>query len=712
MRSTSLVALVLLLLVAVASGCTARRAKQRNDIPTVLKVKIKPDEGVRLAFPPGAIREGLAQRQTSVLHFIPPFTFFQPRYYLEGTNWRDDRTRIKNFYSLRGYFDAKVIASQVSRSRGTKKENLPNGDPRFVKVVHTVQEGKPSAVRRVRIHVTADPGLKEDLEAELTKRIALKPGDRFDMSAVEASERALAEWLRGVAYATAEVRSVVDAYPEEKSVEVAFVVDPGPEAVFGEVRIQGLDRVAERYVRRHVFTKPGELWDGSDVRRTKREIYGMGVFSMVTLTPGAAGERTVDAEGRLVVPVDIGVRERKPRSFEYSPGVQWDIQGFSVLPAAFTFGNLNLGRRLVRATAMLNAGYRYLSPVDHFPTGDATLTLEWPDWPARYLTLRAEGNVELGVEKGWKFWTSGATVGLGWSALPWLKLGATYNLQFYDILPETVRIGPEPDIPSPCPEVGKLPGSCTPPTDAIAPEFDDNYLLSYFRQTVVIDRRDNPLAANKGFMLQFAADQAFPFGRAEDGSLRGFRYLKLEAEARAFVPIVPSRFVFATRVGGAHFFTWNNEHNLPINKAIFLGGDGTVRGFKSRYLGPRGLDADCTASDCIIPLGARSGLSGSVELRFRPFGGLWIAGFTDFGRTWGDASTDERVSTDELLAYEAALYRDGLAFSVGGGLRYDLGAIGRVRIDFAARIRRFPDEYQVVKERFPWNIHFNLSESF
>jgi outer membrane protein assembly factor BamA len=694
---------LLVLVLSSAPGCISRMAKARSDAPTVLKVKIVGNK----AFADGAIREELAQRQTSVLHFIPPFTFFQPRYYLDGTDWRDDRERIVTFYGVRGFFDATITSSQVVSGRRKR----PDGDPEFVKVVHTVREGAPSFVRTVRINVRADTALKESLEAALEKETTFGVGDRFSMQAVEDTESALVRALQDRAFATAKARSVVDAFPDDHSVDVTFVVEPGPESVFGEVRILGLDKVAERYVLRHVFTKAGAPWEGSAVQKTKREVYGMGVFTMVTLTPGIDPARTLDAQGRLIVPVDIDLRERKPRSFEYSPGFAWDTQGFTLLPLDITFGQINLGRRLVQATATFKGGYRYLSPTDHFPTAAASLEFKWPDFPARNLSLRARGDVDLGVERGYKFWTPGAAVGLGAAPLPWLKLDVSYNLQYYDILPESWRIGPVPEVTSPCPEVGKLPGDCTPPSDALEPQYDDNYLLSYTRESIVLDLRDSPLAAGQGVMLQLASDQAFPFGRLPDGSLLGFRYVKLEAELRGYLPIVKNRLVLASRVGGAHMITWGEEHNLPINKAVYLGGDGTVRGFRARYLGPRAVEKDCSRNDCVVPLGARSGLSGSVEVRARPVGGLWLAAFTDFGRTWGDASTDTNVASDSLVEYQDLLYRDGLQFSVGGGIRYDL-AIGRVRLDFAARIRKWPEELQTFREPFPWNIHFNLSESF
>lgn len=679
-------------------GCASRMAQVRRDSPTVLKVKINGNK----AFTDGAIRSRLAQRQTSVLHFMPPFTFFQPRYYLEGTTWQDDRTRIANYYAERGYFDARVISSQiVPRGKGRR----PNGDPKFVKVVHTVAEGKPSELRDITVELDDDT-----LREALDRALSFKPGQRFSVSDTDDGHKALIRALHDRGHAIAVVDTRIDAYPEDLAVDVTYTVTPGPVAVFGDVVIRGLDKVAERYVRRHVLIEPGAEWDGSEVRAMQRSIYGMGVFTLVTVTPDLAGTHGTDEQGRVIVPVDIFLKERKPRSFEYAPGFAWDIQGFTIQPANFTFGHINLGGRLIQATVNLTGGYRYLAATDHFPTATASVEFKWPDFPARRFNARVGTEVELGLEKGYKFWTPSFTTGVGWAPFGPLKIDVSYNLAFYDLF--DAHIGAVPNVPSPCPEVGKLPGNCDPPTDMLSPAFPDNYLLSYFRESIVLDLRDNPLAADKGFYAQITVDEAFPFGRLPDGSLLGFRYVKVGGELRAFIPIAPERLVLGLRAGGAHIATWGDEHETPVNERVYLGGDGTVRGWKTRYLGPRALEPDCATGDCIVPLGARTGVSGAVELRVRPVGGLWIAAFTDFGRTWGDGSTDTRTKSDELIALESALYgQDGLAFSVGGGLRYDL-SIGRVRIDFAARVRKWPPEFAPVKERFPWNIHFNLGESF
>lgn len=724
-------ALPLLALTLLLGGCAARQANVRQDVPTVRNVKVRAYKGVdkdgsavhkKPTFAQGAITEGLDVRATSFWHFFPITAPFFPRFYLERDAWREDARRIEYFYGVRGYFDATVVSSQVMPGASTRKdpskiERLASGEPKFVRIQHTVMEGDPSVVRNVHMNVlgaeTKEEG--EALAEALMKQVGLSIGKRFEMDTVDASVAAILDALADRSFAVAEARSVIDVYPDEQAVDVTFVVSPGPTCVFGEVTIDGLEDVKTRYVERQILTEEGELYSGTKVRRTKANIYGMGVFSMVTLTPDYMAE-TYDEQGRLIVPLLIALKERKPATFEYAPGFEWDIAGFQLKPADFSLSHINLFGLLVQGSLNASAGYRYLSRSDHFPIATLGAELRWPEIPWRNASIRARGEVELGVERGYKFWTPSGSLGLAWTPKKWLAFDVSYNLQYYDLF--EARIGPAPDVPSPCPEIGKPAGGCTPPSTDAEPEFADNYILSYFREAVTFDLRDNPLATNKGAFIQLASEQAFPFGRSSDGTLRGFRYVKIEAELRGYLPIVKDRFVLASRIGGAHFFTSGDEEQLPVNKAVYLGGDGTVRGFKTKYLGPRGLEADCTRNDCIIPLGARTGISGSVELRARPFSdgalsGLWLAVFTDAGRTWGDATSDTAEADPELQAYEDALYPQSfpLQMSVGGGIRYDL-SFGRVRIDFAHRLRRWPSEISEFKEPFPWNIHFNLSESF
>ena len=130
-----------MVLAVLASGCASRMARPMDERAIVRKVRV---DGNSRGHPDAEIRKVLRQRQTSFLHFTPLSPLF-PRYYLEGLDWHDDRTRIANWYAERGWFDARVVGSQL-QPWGRK---LADGGREFVNVIHEVSEGEPSVVRSV-----------------------------------------------------------------------------------------------------------------------------------------------------------------------------------------------------------------------------------------------------------------------------------------------------------------------------------------------------------------------------------------------------------------------------------------------------------------------------------------------------------------------------------------------------------------------------------
>jgi len=671
--------------------------------PVVTRVRV---DGAK-AFRSQEIAASLGQRATHPLHWFPLFSSVYPAFHLEGTTWQEDRDRIANFYAVRGYFDARVTGSQLKR----KKQTRADGSPLFVEITHSVKEGPLSRVRAVEVVLGRDPPAaveaaelawrdrtpEEDeiLRQELFQLVVSMSGKPFSMASLQEAEEAIARLLAAKSYAEAEVVSRVDAYPENEAVDIRFDVTTGYPAVFGPYRLSGLSKVREQYVLRHIKFREGGDYDGSEVDRTQQAIYDMGLFSMVTVVPdiGAASEA---GDGRKSVPVDIRLRERKPRSRKLKVGVGWQVDR---IDARVTGGlsNLNLFRRLVQAHVELTAGYAFLGVDDHGPVGSFGLDLRWPDFPVRTLTL--EGNAEIGldVQKGYKFWSPVAEVGLTWA--PWkpLKIHVGYSLSYNDLFPnhrleELAAINPELAL-------------------------SDGYILSFFEESIVLDLRDQPLATNRGFLFQLnlvetASPQSAPF-----------HYLRVEAEVRGYVPLGTKRIVLATRAMGAGVHhPVEGKTELPVNHRVYAGGDGSVRGWKSKYLGPRivevvepepgqDYESQCGRNDCIVPLGGRLGITGSLELRGNPVAGLWIAGFTDFGRVWEWAAD---------LADDGLAPPEGLQFSVGGGIRYDT-PIGRLRLDIAVHPRSWTDEEFLApgwihkdRTRQPsiWNFHFGIGESF
>ncbi len=705
--------LALATLVLLSSGCAARTALKRPDPePIVTRVRL---EGVN-AFRRQEVASVLGQRATHPLHWIPLFITFYPAHTLDGTTWQEDRTRIANFYAERGYFDARVTGSQLKPGKAMR----PDGSPLFVRIIHSVKEGKPSRYRSTEVVIrrpgspsggaegSAADGLppveEEALRRSLGRGLPTLSGRRFSLSGVDAAEAQVLRRLHARSFARAEVQTHIDAHPESQAVDVRFEVVPGAKTFFGATEIHGLDKVRERYITRLIRWKEGEAFDGDRVNETQQAIYDMGLFSMVTVLPEL---NSAEAEGGAdKVPISIQLRERKPRSFRFGGGAGWEI-GRIDGHVSVGLGHRNLFRRLVQAELDLKVGYAFLGVDDHGPIGDLKVDLRWPDFPVRTMSLHTAASIRLEVEKAYKFWSPEVELGWTWSPLRPLRLHLHYALSYNDLFPDERLVelaAVQPDL-----------------------ALSDGYLLSWFGQSLVLDLRDQALAAGKGLLFNLELVET---ANPADSDLH---YFRIEGDLRGYIPLGTPRIVLAARGGGAYVHPYNEgQDTVPINHRVYAGGDGSVRGWSTKYLGPRHVESavpdpeaeaetTCGRTDCIVPLGGRVGLTGSLELRGNPFGKFWVAGFTDFGRVW--------ASRDELLAVGLAP-PEGLQFSVGGGLRYEL-PIGRLRLDVAFH----PEEWTAKafrscanqpsgcsgerwvhqdQEQGPtyWNIHFGIGEAF
>ena len=698
----------------VLPGCAATRKRRAPPTkPVVMAVKVTGGKALKS----GQITPFLAQRGTSPLAFVPVFHLFNKVFLLDGTTWEKDRVRIANLYALQGYFDARVLGTQLKSSRRI----LPNGEPRSVRIVHTVTEGEPSMLRpacpedgeepvvgcgptfslRLRSGLpgvtdvnmpTLMPADQVAMEVVLRADLPLQPGERFSMANVDEAARTMTRRLRARSFSRAVVKSRVDSYPEERLVDVVFEVWSGPPAVFGQFTVQGLDKVRQAYVTHLIKWTQGETWDGGLVVRTQQAIYDLGLFSLVTVGPVPGRALILSPEGQEVVAVQINLKERKPGTVRPGIGIGFQRDRFDA-HGSVSLSHLNVFRRMVKGDLYLKAGYKFINEDDHFPIGNFDASLRWP-LPRAGIEFFGTGGIDLDVQVGYKIWSPEAGAGVAWS--PWkpFRLSVSYSLSYVDLFPDE--------------RVAELQASGELEKSDI--EFEDGYFLSRLRQELILDLRDQPLSASSGVLARVVVEEA-------GGPIGGtFRYVKLSGDLRGYLPLGTKRFVLAGRAWASWIHVWGDETGVPVNEAVYAGGDGSVRGWKPKYLGPRARETDCDRADCIVPTGGRFGATGALELRGNPIGGLWLAAFTDFGRVWLEPGA----------VLDAQQFFDDLQFSVGGGVRYET-PIGRLRLDFGVHPPEWTDgdflqpwdqSWNGTTESWDpavpavWNIHFGIGESF
>lgn len=182
-----------------------------------------------------------------------------------------DEQRIESTYRERGYFSAKVLDSKVTEV-GTEA----------VDIAFVVKEGPPTTLERVEVQGAPDePGV----DAKALALVAALEVDRpltYD-SYLKAGESIHDALLRhGYAHARLDKRLEVDRDRGRGS--AVFIIDAGPPAVFGTVRVDGLVRTPESVVLERVAWKEGEPFDPAKLERTRLQVYSTGLLGSVRFT--------------------------------------------------------------------------------------------------------------------------------------------------------------------------------------------------------------------------------------------------------------------------------------------------------------------------------------------------------------------------------------------------------------------------------------------
>ena len=157
------------------------------------------------------------------------------------------------------------------------------------------------------------------------------------------------------------------------------------------------------------------------------------------------------------------------------------------------------------------------------------------------------------------------------------------------------------------------------------------------------------------------------------------RYLRSQAEARAYIP-VGERTVLATRAVGGTITGWGGS-DVRLLDMYYKGGE-TIRGFAPGGIGPR--DVSSLNQDA---LGGTNFIATSAELRtpvpFLPSDfGLRAAVFADAGTLWGTTAAVKAVPG--VVGTSAALRA-----STGVGLIWD-SPVGALRVDYAQPLVKQP----------------------
>lgn len=198
-------------------------------------------------------------------------------------------------------------------------------------------------------------------------------------------------------------------------------------------------------------------------------------------------------------------------------------------------------------------------------------------------------------------------------------------------------------------------------------EDDETFDLLGLPLTLTRDSSDDLLNPTEGSRLSLAGTPYVGIGDA------GTAFVSLRASATAYQQLDPEqRFVLAVRaIAGT--ILGESRGGVPADKRFYAGGGDSIRGYGFQLVGP--LDEENE------PLGGRSVLAGSLELRGRITDTIGGVLFVDGGSAF-EASTPDSL--------------DEIRYAVGGGFRY-FTPVGPLRVDIAVPLdkREVDDDFQL-----------------
>jgi outer membrane protein insertion porin family len=540
-----------------------------------------------------------------------------------------DRELLRKYYLAEGYADFRVVSAVA--------ELTPDRDG-FV-VTFTVDEGERYKFGKVDVDIK----LKDLPKDSVLPLLTVKSGDWYDANAVERSISVLTDVLGNRGYAFVEVKPQIVRNREDRTIDITFNVQEGPEVYVERIDIIGNVRTLDKVIRREMRLVEGDAFNTNKMQRSKERIKNLGFFKKVETanTQGSAPDKTV---------VTVEVEEQS--TGELSLGV-----GFSTTDGPLADISLHernfLGRgQDVRIGTVVSfrsqqVNFSYTEP--YFLDSNVAAGFDLFE-----VKTSPTASFFSGQTPAYQQFSYGGSLRAGYQLTENLRQTLKYTGRSDDIT----------DVQN----------------DAslfIALQ-EGTHLTSEIGQVLLYDRRDSRVDPTSGWYASLGNDFA--------GVGFGVEYIRNKISAGYYYPVAPGWVLSLTGEAG-DVFGWGGQQVL-LQDRFFVGGD-NLRGFAPAGIGPR----DVISQDA---LGGNkyytASISESVPLGLPKELGVTGRIWTDVGSLWGNDQknlvlTPAQLASAGLSSQPQIVDSAAIRISSGIGVSW-ASPVGPVRLDLGIPFKR------------------------
>lgn len=441
-----------------------------------------------------------------------------------------DLERLRSFYLDRGFIRFNVESTQVSLS--------PNKEEVFISV--NVHEGDVYTVNKVNL--AGELILEEEL---LRKLVIMDEGQTFSRQKVTFTQDLIAKRLGNEGFTFASVNGVPKINDEDKTVELTFFIEPGKRTYVRRINFTGNESTMDEVLRREMVQMEGGWASTELIEQSKSRLEQLGFFKGVNVeTPKVPGSDDL-------IDVNYSVEEQPSGSLNLSIGyssADGMILGTSVSQNNFMGTGKKMSTSLNKTDAVASLNLSYTDPyytVDGISRGYG---LFYSQTDFSELSLSDYNTDTYGGRTTFGFPISG-------------RERLSFSIEASRTLMEAQEFGIAEEILGFIEDEGE--------------DFVEVTLGSSWSWTTL----------NRGLFPTAGAKQSLSLEATVPGS--ELEYFRVTYNAQKYFPI-SGEWTFRLRTELGYGDGYGKTDELPFFRNFRAGGVGSVRGYTSNSLGPRG----------------------------------------------------------------------------------------------------------------------------